>query len=191
MCKQVSKELRATGAESHNSFGQGETYHSILRPVYSKVSLTHQDLPSELKLALTVKAINDTAGPHGLVQSLLLFGVIPRIPGEEEICPNQSRRAEAMEIAREEYRQIVSRSRVRVALQRKPPPAANYRFIHKKPVYVYREKERHWTGHHLVDSSDAKQVFVDLGERTGPRSFDVAQAKPAKYPRYQICCLIN
>jgi hypothetical protein len=141
MCKQVFIELRATGTESHNSLGQGETNHSILRRVYTKVSLTHPDQPSEIRLALAFKAMNDTAVTHGLVPSLLLFGVIPRIPGEEEIFPDQSRRSEEMEIAREEYRQIVSRSRVRVALQRKLPPAANYRFIHKQPVYVYREKE--------------------------------------------------
>jgi hypothetical protein len=82
--KQISIELRATGTESHNSLRQGETYHSILRHVYNKVSLTHPDLPSELMLALAVKAMNDTAGPHGLVPSLLLFGVLPRITGEEE-----------------------------------------------------------------------------------------------------------
>jgi hypothetical protein len=126
--------------------------------------------------------MNDTAGPHGLVPSLLLFGVIPLIPGEEKCFPDQSRRSEAMVIAREEYRQIVSRSRVRVALPRKPPPAANYCFIHKHPVYVYRENERHWTGPHLVVSSDAKQVFVAFGERKVARSFNMTQVKPAKQP---------
>jgi hypothetical protein len=74
----LSIELRATGTESHNSLGQGETYLLILRLVYNKVSLTHPDLPSELRLALAVKAMNYTAGPHGLVPSLFLFGVIFR-----------------------------------------------------------------------------------------------------------------
>jgi hypothetical protein len=56
---------------------------------------------------LTLKAMNDTVGPHGLVTSLLLFGVIPRIPipVEEESIPDQSLRSEAMETAQDEYRQ--------------------------------------------------------------------------------------
>jgi hypothetical protein len=104
-----------------------------------------------------------------------------------------------MEIAREEYRQIVSRSRFRVALQRKPPHTANYRFIHKQPVYVYRENERHWTGPHLVVSSHAKQVFVDLGERTGPRSFTSETSRNTldigaavlPTPTTNVCSLVN
>jgi hypothetical protein len=44
-----------------------------------------------------------------------------------------------------------------LALQSNPPPAANYRFIHKQPVYVNREKDRHWTGPQLVALLDAKQ----------------------------------
>jgi hypothetical protein len=81
-CRQASIILRATETESHNSLGDGETYHSMLRRIYSKVSLNHSNLPGELRLALSVKAMNDTAGPNGMVPFLLLFGVVPKFPGE-------------------------------------------------------------------------------------------------------------
>jgi Reverse transcriptase (RNA-dependent DNA polymerase) len=154
----------------------------MLRRIYNKVSLTHPDMPSQLRLALSVKAMNDTAGPNGLVPLLLLFGVIPRLPGDDSVFPDQTRRLEAIETARQENGRIVVQSRVRISLRKQPPHSANYRFLPQQPVYLYREKERCWTGPHLVISSDEKNVRVDLGERTGPRSFNISQVKPTKLP---------
>jgi hypothetical protein len=44
---------------------------------------------------------------------------------------------------------------------------------------VYREQLSHWTGPRVVTSVDAKDIAIDLGERTGPRHFNCAQVKPA------------
>lgn len=79
-CSAAEIKLRHTGVTSHNSVGAGETYHAIIRHIFNKLSLEHPNISDELKLAITVKAVNDTAGPNGLVPSLLLFVVIPRIP---------------------------------------------------------------------------------------------------------------
>lgn len=102
-CKAAGVNLRFTGTESHNSMGQGETYHSMLRRIYNKVSMTYPRLPKELRLAYSVKAMNDTAGPNGLVPSPLLFGVHPRMPDTSMTLPTQQKRFEAMELARKEY----------------------------------------------------------------------------------------
>jgi hypothetical protein len=174
LCAKASVSLRTTGTESHNSLGQGETYQ--------KVAMTHAELPDELSLALSVKAMNDTAGPHGLVPSLLLFGVLPRFPEIDGQLPDQDTRLKSMALAREEYEKLISQSRISSSMRKKAPPAANYRFVPQQPVYVYREKQKHWTGPHLVVSADEKAVYVDLNERTGPRSFNLAQVKPAKLP---------
>ena len=77
-CKEAEIELENTGTGSHNSLGQVETYHAMLRRIYKKVHLTQSDLPKELSLSIAVKDMNDTAGPNGLVPSLLLFGAMPK-----------------------------------------------------------------------------------------------------------------
>ena len=77
-CKNALITLRHTGTESHNSLGFGETYHALIRRVFNVVSVSYPSEPRELRLALSVKAVNDTAGPQGLVPSLLVFGVIPK-----------------------------------------------------------------------------------------------------------------
>jgi len=72
-CKTESIELSSTGTESHNSLGAGETYHAIVRRVFNKACETHSTASQELQLALAVKASNDTAGPNGLVPSVLFL----------------------------------------------------------------------------------------------------------------------
>jgi hypothetical protein len=44
---------------------------------------------------------------------------------------------------------------------------------------VYREKERHWTGPHVVAPVDGKEISVQLGETTGPRRLNICQVKPS------------
>jgi len=41
---------------------------------------------------------------------------------------------------------------------------------------------KHYTGPHLVVHIDAKNALLDLGERTGPRSFNISQLKAAQLP---------
>jgi hypothetical protein len=47
----------------------------------------------ELRLALSVKAVNDCVGPEGLVPSLLVFGVMPRLPDFPLQVPSQIERS--------------------------------------------------------------------------------------------------
>lgn len=65
--------------ESHNYWGSGERYHAYLRNVYTKVGDDFRQFTKNDVLILVVKAFNDTAGPSGLVPTLLIFGVCPRL----------------------------------------------------------------------------------------------------------------
>ena len=138
-CKEAEVSIDTTGTESHNSLGKGETYHALLRRVYNKVNTSHPELPKELGLAMTVKAINDTAGPNGLVPTLLLFGVMPRIPHEPAVFPDNNARIKEMEAARKELEIIAAKARVRQSMTKKTPPAASIQLSPRQPVYVYRE----------------------------------------------------
>jgi hypothetical protein len=43
---------------------------------------------------------------------------------------------------------------------------------------VYRESIREFTGPYIAKRVDGKEVVVDVGQSTGPRSFNIAQIKP-------------
>jgi hypothetical protein len=71
-------EQRFTAVESHHSLGANERAHCILRRVYLKTRNDHPNLSQELALCYSVKAINETTGPSGLVPVLLVYGTMPR-----------------------------------------------------------------------------------------------------------------
>lgn len=72
-------------------------------------------------LSCAVEAINETAGPNGLVPTLLVFGVFPRIPLLTAELPSQVQRMNAMASARQEASRPVARSCLRKALRSAPP----------------------------------------------------------------------
>ncbi|KAI1004168.1 hypothetical protein K3495_g4045 [Podosphaera aphanis] len=59
---------------------------------------------------MAVKAVNDTAGPNGLVPTLLFFGSYPRIPSDQPtVTPDVKQRAMAIQKAMKELRVIMDR----------------------------------------------------------------------------------
>ena len=55
---------------------------------------------------MAVKAINDTAGPNGLVPTLLVFGAYPRMNELDPPTPSITDRAAAIHKAMEEITKI-------------------------------------------------------------------------------------
>ena len=55
---------------------------------------------------MTVKAVNDTAGPDGIVPTLLVFGAYPKINSTDPPHPNISQRAKAIKSAMKEVRRL-------------------------------------------------------------------------------------
>jgi hypothetical protein len=170
--------LRHTGIESHNSLGTGERYHGPLRRIFKKVTASYPSVTAELRLALSTKAMNDCVGPEGLVPSLLVFGVMPRLPDFPRQIPSQIDRFKCLYKARREYELWVCRQRVLIGLRRRPPPASEYTILPGDKISVYREGIREYTGPHIVAGVNSKEVLVDLGHSTGPRSFNIDQIKP-------------
>jgi hypothetical protein len=101
-CELSKIHLRHTGTEIHNSLGSGERFHSPLRRIYEKISLECPTIPEHVRLALSVKAMNDICGPEGLVPSLLVFGVLRHLPRITGALPHQSDRMKAIQMARKE-----------------------------------------------------------------------------------------
>jgi hypothetical protein len=91
---------------------------------------------------MAVKAINDTAGPDGLVPTLLVFGAYPRMTSMDPPSPSIVKRAIAIRKAIDELRIIQSKRKLTDALHTKNGP--NTTAIMKLPllsdVVTYRER---------------------------------------------------
>ena len=90
-----------------------------------------------------------------------------------------------MRTARDEYDRLVSRELINRVLRTIPPPSADYCLAPGDFAYAYREKVKQYTGPHVVASIDGKQVRLHVGEKTGPREFNLSQVRPAPLARIQ------
>ncbi len=71
--------MRIVPVKAHNSIGIVERYHGPIRRAYSIITAKIPDISKDMALQMAFKAINDTAGPNGLVPTLLVYGAYPRI----------------------------------------------------------------------------------------------------------------
>ena len=151
-----------SGVQSHNSLGVGERYRAPLRTIYEKVIKTSPSLSPTIALRTAVKSMNDTLGPEGLVPSLLVFGVLPRLPAVNSSLPEHEERMAAMRAARAEMETIVAGLRVNTALRSNLPAAATQEVTTGDRVMVHREETKSWVGSYTVTRVIDKQVWVRL-----------------------------
>eukprot|EP00171_Calliarthron_tuberculosum_P000830 IDg830t1 len=104
-------QVDSTGIEAQSSLGICERYHQPLRNTFRKMRIDFPRAPKELLLQLSVKAMNDTLGPEGIVPSLLVFD-----------------RAKMAIAARKEMSRHMAKTRVNRALRHKIPSAADRSF---------------------------------------------------------------
>ena len=111
----VSKEFRQYAAslgiitksvpvEAHWSIGIVERAHPELKRAYNIITeeLKGQGVTKHILLQMAVKAINDTAGPDGLVPTLLIFGAYPRMTDRDPPTAIITQRAAAIKRAMDE-----------------------------------------------------------------------------------------
>ncbi|KAI0997194.1 hypothetical protein K3495_g10991 [Podosphaera aphanis] len=73
-------QVKEVPVEAHNSIGKLERHHGPLRRAYEVIYADlhgTQTMASDI-LKMAIKAVNDTAGPNGLVPKLLVFGAYPQ-----------------------------------------------------------------------------------------------------------------
>jgi hypothetical protein len=133
--------------ESPHSLGIGERYHGALRRIFERLRVAHPEASSELLLDASVKAANDLMGPDGLVPTLLIFGVYPKLPLKDSssTAVPYSARLQIMLEARDEYTAIMDDHRLKTALE---VQTAQYPSdpLYNDPVVVYRTTTRKWDG---------------------------------------------
>ena len=65
---------------------------------------------------MAIKAVNNTAGPDGLVPILLVFSLYLRITDQDPLVPTITKRAKAIRIAIKEVRSLYAKRQVWEAL---------------------------------------------------------------------------
>src|SRR6266487_473070 len=90
--------------KAYNSVSKVEQYYMPVRRVYELFLKSFPEISKEERLALLVKCVNNTVGPDGLVPTLLVFGVYPRILSSKGPLALTSERAKAIEKGIEEVR---------------------------------------------------------------------------------------
>jgi hypothetical protein len=92
-------DTKEVPVEAHNRVGKVERYHGPLRRAYEILTAELPVTNKDVILQMAVKAINDSAGPDGIVPTLLVFGAYPRLTKASPPSPSITERAEATKIA--------------------------------------------------------------------------------------------
>ena len=126
---------------------------------------------------MALKAVNDTAGPNGLVPTLLVFGAYPRITTESPPSPSTLKRGEAIRKAMIALRKAAADRQVTEALNTRngPSTAEVLALPLQSEVSVWREHDG-WQGPYKVLSIEGHDITVDMVN--GPTSFRSTSVKP-------------
>ena len=173
---------KSVPVEAHNSIGMVERYHGPLRRVYRIITSEIPEIDKEMALQMAFKAINDSAGPDGLVPTLLVFGAYPRMAESDAPSPTVTQRANAFKKAMGEVKKIRAERQVADALNTRNGP--NTTAVHDLPlnaqVLVWREgntgQSRGWTGPYNLLNVDGETCTVNLPG--GPTNFRSTVVKP-------------
>lgn len=65
-----------------------------------------------MELRIAQEPVNDTMGPYGLVPTLLVYGIIPRLPVLAPDFPDHRSRMRVLQVDRREYASIVEGLRI-------------------------------------------------------------------------------
>lgn len=146
------------GSQRTTLWVKSKTQTDPLRRIFRILNDTYPDLSDHLKLWFAVKVFNDTAGPKGLVPSLLVFGTIPSVGNSGANLVYREESFRVMYTARSEAYKIVAEQRIQTALQTNIPPSAKYQLQNGQTVMAYSEKQKRWIRDMKVTRVFSKQV---------------------------------
>lgn len=95
-------ELKFSGTASHNSRGAGERYQIPVIRVFGIERERYTSLDPQVTLRNTVKDLNDTMGPEGMITKMMVFGTLPTVPSNGNNHRDQSARMDVIQTARRE-----------------------------------------------------------------------------------------
>ncbi|KAI0995528.1 hypothetical protein K3495_g12651 [Podosphaera aphanis] len=160
--KGMSIQLHQVPTEAHNAVGVVERYHKPLRRAYAIIK-EELNVTKDVGLQIAVKAINDTAGPDGIIPTLLVFGAYARMVETDPPAITVSQHAMAIKKAMEEVGKLRAKQQVKAALNQRNSPNADH--IHSLPigsqVLVWREKGG-WDGPYTLLAINKETCKIQL-----------------------------
>ena len=105
-------KVTAVLVEAHNSIGKVERYYSPIRRAFKILKAEMLGTNDNVILQIAFKAINDTAGPNGIVPILFVFGAYLRITKDLLLSLLITQRAEAIYKATKEIRSMYAKRQV-------------------------------------------------------------------------------
>jgi hypothetical protein len=169
--------IKAILVEAHWSIRLVERAHPALWRAYQIITDECKDIQKELALQMAVKAINDTAGPNGLVPTLLVYGTYPRMSNLDPPAPSITDRAAAIQKAMAEIVKLRAKQAVNSALHHRNGPDTTP--VHDLPlnseVLVWRESGN-WTGLYRLLAIEGETCRIQLP--SGPTNFRTTSIKP-------------
>ncbi|POS81609.1 hypothetical protein EPUL_006437, partial [Erysiphe pulchra] len=162
-----------------------ERYHDPVRRSYLIIRDELPHLSKQASLKMAFKAINDTAGPKGLVPTLLVFGAYSKICNLDAPAVSIEQRAKAYRKAMEEVRKLRADRQIKDALgMRNGPTTSAVRDLPpQSQVLVWREgnsgKKGSWEGPYILVGIDENTCNVKLHENSDkPSAFRITSVKP-------------
>jgi hypothetical protein len=105
--KIMAIEVEEIPVKAHHFIGKIEKYHALLKRAFEVITANFSNIITpEHVLQIAVKAVNNTAGPNGLIPIFLVFGTFPRISHELPPLPSIAARGEAMRKAMAEIHKL-------------------------------------------------------------------------------------
>jgi hypothetical protein len=145
----IGIRTKAVPVKAHNSVGIVEQYHGPLRRIYQIMRVKLPGVDKDVALQIAFKALNDTAGPDGLVPTLLVFGAYPRMVESDPLSPTVTQQAAAIKKAMVEIRKIRAEQQIADALRTRNGPRTDdvHDLPPSSPVLVWREGNTGQPGH--------------------------------------------
>lgn len=177
LAKGMAISVKEVPIEAHHSIGKSERYHGPLRRAYTIIRAECPQTSPEACLQMAIKAVNDTAGPDGIVPTLLVFGAYPRMTEVSAPSPTLQQRAKAVKKAMEEVRKAHARRQVAEALATRNGPSTmeTTNLPLQSQVRVWREKKG-WKGPYTLIGVNGEDVILAMDR--GPRTFRSTAVKP-------------
>jgi hypothetical protein len=142
--KSIAIQVQEVPVEAYNSIGKIKRYHAPLQQVYEIIYDEFRDTNAEISLQIAVKAINDSAGPDGIIPILLVFGAYPRITENSILSPTITKRTKTIRKTTKEVRRFYARRQVTdaLAIQNGPNTVTTLELPIQSDVRVWRETDR-------------------------------------------------
>ncbi|KHJ32126.1 hypothetical protein EV44_g3759 [Erysiphe necator] len=170
--------------EAHWSIGLVERYHHTLRRCYKIITEELKDsvTSKDVRLQMVIKTVNDSAGLNGLIPTLLVFGIFPRMCNLDAPSPDITKRASATKSAVDEVIRVRAKREVNESIGQRNGPSTTLvnNLTMGSKVLVIREGiaggSGRWTGLFELLSFERETWIVRLSN--GPTNLRSTVVKP-------------